>query len=225
LIKTRVNSKDFAKKMNNIVNYSVGFIDGSKNGLPSFLVTLGEQTTDLLGQYIDASARSNPQFLHHVYEWYMVGSPNARLFDIKYVPSKNMVSFFYTFKQSQSIKDGSREAFYDKARIMEEGSTVIIEPRTRSFLAFEDDGELVFTSDTVVVDNPGGSTEGEFAKIFDQFFTKYFTQAFLKSSGLLRHLEIPTEFVAGIREGSKVGKSAGVKAGFKWITNAKVGVE
>ena len=211
--------------MNNIVDYSIGFIDGTNKGKTVFLQMLGEEVSDLLGQYIDASARSNPQFLHHVYEWYKVGSPDARLYDIKFVTSKDRLSFISSFKQSQTVKDGSREPFYNKAAIMEEGRTLVIEPRTRSFLAFEDDGELIFTSDAVVVTNPGGKTEGEFARVFDQFFTKYFTQAFLRSSGLLRHLEVPTEFKIGIKKGAKIGKSAGVTAGYKWITDIKVGVE
>lgn len=211
--------------MNNIVDYSIGFIDGTSKGKTVFLTMLGEQVTDLLGQYIDASARSNPQFLHHVYEWYETGSPDARLFDIKFIASRDTLSFMSSFKQSKSIKDGSREPFYNKASIMENGTTVVIEPRTRSFLAFEDDGELVFTSDSVVVTNPGGKTQGEYARIFDQFFSKYFTQAFLRSSGLLQHLETPTEFKVGIRQGAKIGKSAGVKSGYRWITDIKIGVE
>ena len=211
--------------MNNIVDYSIGFIDGTSKGKTVFLTMLGEQVTDLLGQYIDASARSNPQFLHHVYEWYKVGSPEARLFNIRFIASKNTISFISSFKQSASIKDGSREPFYNKAQIMEDGTTVVIEPRTRSFLAFEDDGELVFTSDSVVVTNTGGKTQGEYARIFDQFFTKYFTQAFLRSSGLLSHLETPTEFKVGIRQGAKLGKNAGIKSGYRWITDIKIGVE
>lgn len=225
MINVRIDTTAFRKMMNNVVDYSIGFIDGTNKGKVVFLKILGEQTSDILNKYIDASARSNPQFLHHVYEWYKVGSPYARLFDIKFIVSKDTLSFISSFKQSESLKDGSRVPFYDKAKIMEEGMTVVIEPRTRSFLAFEDNGELVFTSDSVVVTNPGGNTEGEYARVFDQFFTKYFTQAFLRSSGLLRHLETPTEFSVGFKEGSKLGKSAGVKRGYRWITDIKVGVE
>ena len=43
-----------------------------------------ESTKELNQKLIDANARINPATLHHVYEWTKTGSPNARLFDIKF---------------------------------------------------------------------------------------------------------------------------------------------
>jgi hypothetical protein len=53
----------------------------------------------------------------------------------------------------------------------------------------------------------------------------YFTQAFLRSSGLLAYLNKPVAYKKNILAGSKVGRSKGVDTGYKWIINAKVEVE
>ena len=50
-------------------------------------------------------------------------------------------------------------------------------------------------------------------------------QSFLRASGIYDYINKPTVFKKNIKAGSKVGKSKGVETGFKWIANAKVGVE
>lgn len=225
MIKARFNTRDFTRKMNNIVDYSLGFISGVEKGKPIFLKVLGEQVSDMVGLYIDASARSRPEFLHHVYEWYETGDANSRLFKITFVVTKNNINFNSNFIQSQSIKSGSKEPFYNKAEIMENGMSITIAPKQSPVLVFDVNGDTVFTPNEVVVDNPGGNTQGEYANIFDQFFNKYFTQAFLKSSGLAKHLSTPTEFKTNLSKGAKSGKPSGIAAGFKWITSSKIGVE
>lgn len=210
--------------MNNIVNYSIGFIEGVQRGKTVFLKTLGMETVEVMKEFIDSNARVNPQMLHHIYEWNLTGSPDARLYDISYTVSNLGLSFKSSFSQSRSIKDGSRTPFYDKARIMENGIPVTIRPKSAQVLAFDDNGETVFTRGPVEVLNPGGTeVEGGFEKTFDMFFTRYFSQAFLRTSGIAKYLENPQVYKKNMPEGKRVGKSKGLSTGYRWIANAGLG--
>lgn len=221
---TKFNSNQFKKDMNNIVNYSVGFLEGVQRGKTVFLKTLGMETVEIMKEFIDSNARVNPQMLHHVYEWTMTGSPDARLYDISYTTSNLGLSFRSSFSQSTSIKDGSRTPFYDKARIMEYGIPVTIRPKVAQVLAFDDNGETVFTRGPVQVMNPGGTeVEGGFEKVFDMFFNKYFSQAFLRTSGVARYLENPQVYKKDMPAGKKMGKAKGLSTGYRWIANAGMG--
>ena len=221
---TTFNSNQFKKDMNNIVNYSVGFLEGVQRGKTVFLKTLGMETVEIMKEFIDSNARVNPQMLHHVYEWTMTGSPDARLYDISYTTSNLGLSFRSSFSQSTSIKDGSRTPFYDKARIMEYGIPVTIRPKVAQVLAFDDNGETIFTRGPVEVMNPGGTeVEGGFEKVFDMFFNKYFSQAFLRTSGVARYLENPQVYKKDMQAGKKMGKTKGLSTGYRWIANAGVG--
>lgn len=224
-MRVSLNTKQFEAQIKNIADYSFGFIDGINKGKPVFLKNLGIATKEALMQYIDANARMNPQAMHHMYEWYKTGSPEARLFSIHYSVSGIGLSFRSSFKQSSSIKSGSTVPFYDKARIMENGIPVTIKPK-RNVLVFEDSGSTVFTKKNIYIDNPGGEqVVGEYERTFDSFFKYYFTQSFLRASGLLKYLETPVAFKKNIKSGSKSGKNAGVKTGYTWIVNAHIGVE
>lgn len=217
MLSLTIDSKQFDKDVKNIIQYSLGFFEGVKQGMPSFYKNFGLQVLEGLKNFIDSNARVNPELLHHMYEWNETGSPNARLFDIDFYVVGSGLSFNSEFRQSTSIKNGSNVPFFDKARIMEEGVSVTIVPKSR-VLAFEDNGETVFTSKPVTVDNPGGMVAGEYEKVFRSFFTNYFTQAFLQSSGILAYLSSPTEFSAGLRR--QGGRSRGVASGRAWISRA-----
>ena len=220
------NSAHFKKKMNNIVDYSMGFLEGIQRGKTVFLKTIGVETVELMKEFIDSNARVNPDMLHHVYEWNQTGSPSARLYDISYTTSNLGLSFRSSFRQSTSIKNGSRTPFYDKARIMEEGIPVTIRPRVAQVLAFEDNGETVFTKNEVRVDNPGGTeVQGGFEKVFDMFFNRYFSQAFLRVSGIARYLENPVVYRKDMAAGKRLGRSKGLSTGYRWIANAGVGIQ
>lgn len=220
------NSAQFKKDMSNIVDYSVGFLEGIQRGKTIFLKTVGLETVELMKEFIDSNARVNPDMLHHVYEWNQTGSPSARLYDISYTTSNLGLSFRSSFRQSTSIKNGSRTPFYDKARIMEEGIPVTIRPRVAQALAFEDNGETVFTKNEVRVDNPGGTeVQGGFEKVFDMFFNRYFSQAFLRVSGIARYLENPIVYKKDMAAGKRIGKSKGLSTGYRWIANAGVGIQ
>jgi hypothetical protein len=221
MIAVKLDSNLFRKEMNNIINYSTGFLDGVQKGKRVFLDNLGRDTIELLKQYIDSNARVSPQTLHHVYEWYQVGSPDARLFDIDYTLSGLGLSFRSSFRQSSSVKDGSREPFYNKAMVMEQGQPVIIKPKNAQALRFEVDGEEVFTRQPVVVNNPGGATERGFEKVFDSFFSRYFRQTFLRKSGMLKDFENPTAYKKNLKSGAKLGRGKGIETGYRWIANIK----
>jgi hypothetical protein len=222
-MRTVFNSSQFKKEMNNIVNYSVGFLEGVQRGKTVLLKTLGLETVELMKQFVDSNARVNPDMLHHIYEWNQTGSPSARLYDIEYTTSNLGLSFRSSFSQSSSIKDGSRTPFYDKARIMEEGIPVTIRPKVAQVLVFEQNGETIFTRNEVRVDNPGGTeVQGGFEKTLEMFFNRYFSQAFLRVSGVARYLENPEVYRKDMQAGKKMGKSKGVSTGYRWIANAGV---
>jgi hypothetical protein len=222
-MKSVVNDAKFMHDMKNIMDYSIGFMDGVGRGKTQFLENLGKSSIEAIKEYIDSMARVDNQMLHHVYEWSQTGSPDARLFDINYIAKQNGLSMSYTFRQSSSIKNGSKVPFYDKARIMEEGIPVTIKPKAASVLAFDDNGEKIFTKNPVSVDNPGGSmVAGSFEKTFDRFFQIYFSQVFLHSSGIIDYLKNPTVFKKNLNAGKSGGRSTGLSTGYRWIVNAGV---
>jgi hypothetical protein len=222
-MKVIMNDAMFKKDMKNIIDYSIGFLEGVQAGKTKFLHNLGAMTKEILEEYIDSNARVNPEALHHIYEWYKVGSPDARLYDINYTVSNLGLSFVSTFRQSTSIKDGSSEPFYNKAKIMEEGSPVTIRPRKADVLVFEDGGETVFTKGQVTVQSPGGTAvAGSFQKVVDTFFNRYFTQAFLRSSGIAEYFSNADVYRKNLPAGRSSGKSKGVQVGYRWIANAGI---
>lgn len=218
------DDKDFLKKMNGIMEYSSGFLAGVGSGKRAFLDNLGQSTIGALKEFVDSMARVDPASLHHVYEWSMTGSPEARLFDIEYTVSNLGLSLKSTFRQSSSVKSGSTTPFYNKAKIMEEGTPVTIRPRKSDMLVFTNsDGEQVFTKNPVRVDNPGGNyVEGSYERTFDQFISNYFSQSFLNASGILDKLKDLSVYKRNLSSGSKMGFSRGREIGYRWIANAGV---
>lgn len=225
-MRVSLDYRAFNKTMQNITEYSLGFIDGINRGKKVFLQNLGEGVIDAMGKYIDANARMDKDALHHVYEWYRTGSPDARLFNLNYTVSNLGLSVKSTFRQSNSISDERSQPFYDKARIMENGIPVSIKPKQSSALVFEDGGETIFVKRTINVRYPGGpDVVGSYERVFDAFMKYYFKQSFLRASGLLNYLENPTIYKKNLAKGQLRGKSEGVKTGYTWIANAKIGVE
>jgi hypothetical protein len=212
--------------MNNIIQYSMGFLDGVENGKTVFLKNLGAGTIQAMAAYVDVSAKGNPNALHHVYEWYQTGSPSARLFDIDYTVSNLGLTFNSKFRQSRTLKEDSNVPFYNKASIMENGVPVTITPKKSSVLVFEQGGETIFTKNPITVRNPGGDyVAGSFERTIDEFILKYFKQSFLRASGIYDYIKKPVLYKKNFKAGSKMGKSKGVDTGFRWIANAKIGVE
>jgi hypothetical protein len=225
-MRVSLNAASFEKQLMNIADYSLGFIDGINKGKKIFFDNLGKSTIFALGQYIDSEARSNRSALHHVYEWYQTGSPEARLFDINYTVSNLGLSINSTFRQSRTIQADSNVPFYNKSKIMEEGIPVVVKPKKNSVLRFYQGGETVFVKKPITIRNPGGEeVQGSFERTFDEFMQRYFTQGFLRASGLFDYIKKPTIFKRNFAAGARSGKAKGVSTGFKWITNAKIEVE
>lgn len=223
-MKVVYSTQAFMKEINNLLDYSAGFIEGIERGKYDFMSALGATTVEVLKQYIDSHARANPDMLHHIYEWYQTGSPDARLFDIKYTVSALGISFVGNLSQSRSIKDGSRTPFYDKASVIENGIPVVIRPTNAQALVFEQDGQQVFVKTPVRVESPGGeAAQGGFERILDSFFQRYFTQAFLQSSGILSYLQNPIAFKKNFNAGKRGGRSKGLEVGRRWIIEAARG--
>lgn len=224
-MKIQFDDKKFISDMNNLVEYSAGFLEGVEKGKPNLLKAMGSQIIEVMKSYVDAHARSNPETLHHVYEWYMTGSPEARLFDLGYKIYRGGLSFDYTFSQSKSVQNGSNTPFYNKAKVMENGIPVQISPVNTNFLKFKGDaGEDIFTSKTITVNNPGGSeVEGSLERVLESFFDQYYTQSFLISSGLETYLKNPLTYRKNLSRGIKFGKTIGVQTGYNWISNTKIG--
>jgi hypothetical protein len=224
-MRVSLTTNNFEKQVLNIVQYSVGFLDGVQKGKRIFLDNMGKGVIYTLGRYIDVEAKANSSALHHVYEWYQTGSPQARLFDLNYTVSNVGLSINSTFRQSRSLAVDGTVPFYNKATIMENGIPVLIKPK-RTALRFRAGGEEIFTRKPVNVRNPGGeAVEGSFERTFDEFMRNYFTQGFLRASGLFDYIQNPSIYKKNFAAGAKQGKSKGVSTGFKWITNANVEVE
>lgn len=225
-MRVRLNTLEFEKQLDNLVDYSLGFLEGAQSGKKIFLDNLGKGTVEALKLYIDSMARSNPQSLHHVYEWYRTGRSDGRLFDVQYRITTLGLSIESNFRQSSSIQSGSYEPFYNKAKIMEDGVPVIIRPKGNNPLVFQDNGVTVFTKKTIINQFPGGrNVQGSYEQTFDNFITRYFAQSFLTATGLYDYLSNPEIYKKNLKAGVKGGKSVGQSTGFKWITNAKVEVE
>lgn len=224
-MKISMDSKKLNKDLNNLVKYSVGFLEGVDKGKQKFFGAVGIQTIEILKEYIDSNARVNPAALHHVYEWMKTGSPDARLFDISCTISNLGLSFKSNFTQSASVKDGSYTPFYNKASVMENGISVKITPKRAEVLSFTDSsGEQVFTKGPVEVSNPGGQeVVGSFERTFDSFFSQYFQQSFLRASGIMDYLEKPTLYKKNFSAGVAGGRQKGVSTGYRWIVNAGIG--
>jgi len=225
-MRVRLNTLEFERQIDNLVEYSLGFLEGAESGKKIFLDNLGKGTVEALKLYIDAMARSNPQSLHHVYEWSKPGSRDARLFDVQYRITNLGLSIDSNFRQSTSVQSGSYEPFYNKAKIMEDGVPVVIRPKGNKPLVFENNGTLVYTKNPIVNQFPGGrEVKGSYEQTFDTFITRYFAQSFLTVTGLYDYLSNPQIYKKNFRAGVKAGKSVGQSTGFRWITNAKVEVE
>ena len=220
MITIKFDDKDLSKKLSNLEKYSKGFFNGIQTNRFNFNSQLALLTKEALEKYIDTKARMDPSSLHHIYEWDMVGNPSGRLFIIDYQVGLNLINFFGNFLPSRSISDTSNEPFVNKAEIMENQIEIQIEPRLNSALAFEIDGEQVFSMNSITIDNPGGdSVSGSFGRAVEDFFNIYFTTTFLRQSGILQRLETPTEYVQGFAMGvSGGGSSAGMSAAQRYMS-------
>jgi len=224
MFNARFDTKELNMKLGNAVSYSYGFLDGVDIEQIEFNRRLGEYTVEALGLYIDSKARMSPDSLHHVYEWGQVGSKAGRLFELKSRASKRVIHFSGSFLASRSVSSTSSVPFTDKANIMENSIEVVIEPKNADILAFEDDGQMIFTTQAIYIENPGGdAVAGSFGRAIEDFFDNYFSNAFLRP--FINRLSNPREFSDYFASGAKNGRSVGVKAARKYMRSTGVEIE
>jgi hypothetical protein len=221
MIQVQFNDKKFFKDMMNFINYSEGFLEGIHKGKDVFLQGIANTAIDMFKNFVDQQARVDPGMYHHIYEWHQTGSPDSRLFDIEYSTIGGGLTFNGTLSQSQTVQNGSYVPFYNKAKIMESGTAVTIKPVKARVLAFNVDGEEVFTPNQVSVEHPGGTeVVGAFENIFDIFFKQHFTQSVLEMTGIKQYLQNSQAFKNNLRAAQTAGKAKGLEVGYNWITKA-----
>ena len=206
--------KDFQKEMKNAIDYSVGFVRGVESKKLSFNIELANVVKQALFKYVDSSARVDPDSLHHVYEWGQAGNPGARLFDIQSDVSNTVIRFSTSFLPSGSVSESGGAPFVNKASVMEAGTTITITPSANGVLAFENDGETVFTREQVTIESPGGNVAGNFERVVNEFFTNYLNYGIMKE--LMKDLDTPDEFVQGW--GRQMSYSTGLRQGQRYLS-------
>lgn len=222
MISAQFDASSFIKDLNSAVGYSNGFLDGAKSAQPKMMKNVSYKVKEILYAFIDSMARTDPESLHHVYEWMQVGNSSARLYTLDCIVTGSRMSFSYEFSQSKSIKSGSNVPFYDKARIMESGIPVTIRPVKATTLVFEKDGRTIFTKKPIDVDTPGGpSVAGSFGETVKMFFDSYISQSLLDVTGIRSQLKDVSDFRKNFSSGKKGGYSVGFATGNKWMS--KVG--
>lgn len=216
MIKVKINNAQLDKTLKNIVEYSDGFLKGVDMKRIDFNNEVANFTSTALGKYIDAQARMNPLKLHHVYEWGKAGNQSSRLFEFDTKVSGKTISFTGKFLPSKSISNTSNEPFIDKANVMENSIQVVIEPKNSDVLVFENNGETVFTTNTIYIDHPGGDeVAGSFGDTVNNFFENYFTNGLL--TPLIKKLSTAKEFTSSFSSGAKSGSNVGIRAGKEYL--------
>lgn len=221
MVAIRVDSRQFSRRMKNIIDYSNGFFEGVQMERMTFMRFLAGYTKEALYKYIDSKARMNPEALHHVYEPGQTGSESGRLFHLTATPRLTQINFTGEFLPSSVPPLNGGHVFVNRATVMENGITVVIAPKNSDVLVFEDDGDLVFTRKTIIIEHPGGdAVAGSFGKVVDEFFNEYFTNGLLEP--VLSDLRTADEFMMGFYSG---GRAQGMRAGREYLTIRGVGFE
>jgi hypothetical protein len=219
----RFDSKQAMKMLNNLVQYSDGFIKETQAKESYVASRLGSLSIEGFYDYLDVLARTHPQMLHHVYEWGQVGDPYARLVELKKIVSSGKVDITSIFLESESIQDGGKEPFYDKAEIMEDGIPVTIQEVDAQALFFTIGGEEFFRMGPIIVENPGGEqVRGSFVNAFEEFYNSYFDQVYLQSIRFYDHFKDAKEYQKNFNSGvrSSNARSIGKKTALSWVMNA-----
>lgn len=203
---------DLILKLENTVKYSMGFVTAIEQERLAFNTKLGEVIVVMLEKYIDSQASLSPERLHHVYEWGQAGNPSARLFDFNMLATATTIKLDGRFRQSSSIPPSGGAPFENKASVMESGASITITPKDGGVIAFDVDGETVFTSSEVFVEHPGGpEVSGAFAATVEGFLLGYVKAEVILP--IFRSMSTPKEFKryfpAGVKSGFQTGQMAG----------------
>jgi hypothetical protein len=221
MLTVKFDAKKLTKTVNNIIQYSDGFISETRQSKQKIVNKMAATSVNAFYEYLDGLARVHPTILHHVYEWGEVGNPLARLFELNMSISSSGAVVGAEFLESTSIPTNGTEPFYNKAEVMENGETVIVNEKDAQALFFEIDGEEFFRRGPIVIANPGGeAVRGSFIRAFNEFYISYFNQIYLKSINFHKHLSNPYSYSKNIRSAVKGGnaRSAGKNAAIQWIS-------
>jgi hypothetical protein len=222
MISVKFDAKKMVKTINNIINYSDGYIQETKKNEAKIANKIAKISVDVFYQYLDGLARMHPDMLHHVYEWGEVGNPGSRLYKLKTISMGKSVGVGAQLLNSNSIKEGSTEPFYDKASIMEYGESVTVTEKEAQSLFFEIDGVEYFRKGPITIANPGGeAVRGSFVRAFNEFYSNYFSEVYLRSIGLYKQLKEAKEYKKNVVVASKgvnprlIGKNSAMQ----WVAN------
>lgn len=140
--------------------------------------------SNYFSNYVDAIARIDNYRYHHIYEFGKVGNKSARLFQ---GTVKNGIISYTLLPSSQPNNNGV--IFQQKAFVMEEGTPIIIQPTNSSILAFEIDGEMIFSQQSII-NQPGGPyVANAFRDLFNEFFSSNLPEKALKEMGFYSEIE------------------------------------
>lgn len=224
MLTAKFDNIELNRMLKNAVEYSYGFLDGVQMEKLEFNRMLGGYTVEALEKYIDARARINPEALHHVYEWNMVGEEKGRLYKFNVRATNSNIRFTGSFLPSKKPSETSDQPFSDKASVMENGISITVEPKRSNVLVFELDGETVFTRRSITIEHPGGdAVAGSFGRTVDSFFENYFTNALLKP--FIENLQNAKEYGRNFSSGVKGGRAVGVRAGRQYLRKSGVVIE
>jgi hypothetical protein len=222
MIKLKIDTKDFTKTVNNVIQYSNGFIDETKASKNKIAEKMGKTSINAFYDYLDSLARMHPGMLHHVYEWGEVGNPVERLYELNLKMGNGTVAVNAEFLESISIPENGTEAFYNKAQVMEDGQAVVVNPKNADYLFFEVDGTEVFSKGPIRIANPGGAaTRGSFLEAYNEFYKVYFSEVYLRSIKFYDHLSRPSAYEKNVKMGAKSynPRKIGKGSALEWITN------
>lgn len=214
-----IDTSDFVRSIKNVAGYTDGFVTATIEERLMFNIKLGTIIVSMLYAYIDSKAKLEPESLHHVYEPQMLGDPDGRLFELGMEATAAGIVITGGFLRSAVSADERFDPFYERARIMESGISISIEPQDGGVLSFMDDGELVTISTGVFVEHPGGpEVEGSFGRAVDTFLSTYLIKGIIDP--IIKKLSTPEEYANSLVEGSRSGRSAGLAAGKKYMNGA-----
>lgn len=219
----KFDGKEAMKMLNNIVDYSDGFIKETRAQQKTVASRLAETSIDAFYDYLDVLARTNPGMLHHIYEWGSVGNPDARLVELQKRLTGKSAIIDSEFISSSSIPEGGSEPFYEKATIMEEGIPITVQAVQAKAMFIQYQGEEFFTAGPIVIENPGGEgVRGSFLRAFEDFYNNYFEQVYLRSIRYYDHFENPKGFSSNFGAAVKSANagSIGRTTALKWVLNA-----
>ena len=221
MINAIFDDRIFFKDMENIIQYSEGYLQGVYEGRGEFMHKIAMSGIEIFKEFVDQQARADVQMYHHIYEWDETGSANARLFDVSYVNFENRINFEGILNESKTVQQGSYVPFYNKAVVMENGLPVVIRPTKADVLAFNVNGEEVFTPNEVVVEHPGGTkVVGAYQHIFNIFFKEHFKQSVLELTGIKKYMQNSKIFKTNLKYAKTGGRAKGIETGYDWIAKA-----